>query len=298
MSSPTVTVDIVDESALSRTYNGQLVVVRGQRIAQVTGLNDGTATAAATALPRAIAAVQQKFPLYSGWPGATCVLISHESMGLAQSDDVAKFRLVYDTPTVGPPGSTLTVSDTTSTERDTTQIVRNDNPALGPKTCHQVIVPFVDPNNAANNKPTPGTITYDRVFRHIVFSGMVKGINLAPFRACVNQVNKDPWYGLPPAYWKLEVFHDECVDFYGQTYRVQLEVKADINRDQSRYVVGKNRNNNQLLVVRGNSLLNLQNQAYSPFVTLYPQNKNAGAIRECPYGWTAFTAIFGPQLVT
>lgn len=285
---PNIIVDLVEDSGLERRYSGAAVMETATRVAQVTGLDDGSSTAAATAMQRALDAVATQYPKYLKYSSTSnAVIMGHQVVGIF--DDVVKVRILYSTPVSTAEGSsqTFVIEDDTITVSDTTQIVLDDQGAL-----QQIIIQFKDPKNPKiKSAPMVGTVSYERTLRRIVLSGVLKAQFLDPYRAAVNCVNDAEFLGLPRAYWRFANWSSQTLDL-GRTYMVRAELLADIERDWSKYVVGRNANNGKLIAVAKQDLNALQNRTYVRGILTIPNNPGAGIVRVCPYNTTDYSALF------
>lgn len=282
--------DIIQDSGVQRAYQGVQILDSATRIVLVTGLDDGSETASATALQRAIAYVAQIWPQYSSYsPGSAAVCTGHEGVGGGGLDsDSVKVRVIYTTPVVTNT-SLLTISDDTETVQDTTQLLRNDITGV----CEQIVLQYQDPNNAKIKKQYIGTISFERTIRKIVLAGTILGRNLTRFRTTINSVNQVAWGGLPVAFWRYSRWNNTTNDS-GRTYQITVELSADTTRDWSKYEIIKDRNTGQVITVRGNDLLQVQKAKYQPYTQIgVPGNPNGGIKRVFPYGWVNFSSLFG-----
>lgn len=279
------------EGSYQYQWNGTYMQEQAVRVATVVELGLGT-TDAALALSLARQVVQQKYPIAQRYPGGLrAVIFGYGVCGISESDDLAKIKIIYDTPygAGSPPGggTPFVVTDTTSTERVTTGF------CPGPDGVPiQLIVAWKDKNNKNNNVVWPGTMSYDRTLRTVTSTGIVTAAQLNKYRQYANYVNKTPWNGLGIAYWRLSVLQTSTIDL-GAHYTVQLQAQADTSRDQSEYIGARNPNAaNRVIVVDPAEMKKLAGQAYAPLSVLN-RNATVGIIRSCPYNWTNFRNIFG-----
>lgn len=298
-------------ASLSRQYDGLTLKESGTLIGTVRGLTDGSSNQAQTAMGRALAAVQSKYPTYASIAGVTTagVVIGQRVLGMTQSDDAVKFAITIDTPTASY-SPTFIVSDSTSTQPGKTQILRQGGQIIQLQIAFSapidpvvgaVIVGLgaaINPQGAnlknGLQKQYVPTIDYDECVRRIVFNAVLVAGNFDQLRADVRTVNSQPCYGLGAGFWKLDVFHTETRD-RGATYSVQAEISASVDHDWSKYVVLRDRGNGQYATCAQADLNAAEGLPYQwGYIYGGPQGPGDGKpfIRVGPYVTSNFQQIF------
>lgn len=311
----TVTSNITNGATLTRQYDGTTLTERGSIIVNVGALT--SVATPATALAVALNAAQGMYPRGMRFPGAlSAVATAWTPVGRSDSDDVITVRVDFATIQLSFSPGTFVVSDSTSTENDTSQFLRNDN--ANPKILKQLTVPYdapkapaVAPNlvgiqfagtraiflsansAAANAAPLPklqyvATVGYEKTMRRVILNTTFPKRNLGKFRAAVNCTNDAPWNGLPAFFWRIFEFDDTTVDL-GNNYQIQLGAIADISKDVSKYAAGRDTSTGRIIAVDDNTLNDAQGKPYANDI-IYQKN---GLLRVGQYAPTSFSSLFG-----
>lgn len=301
-----ITTNIADGAALSRVNDGTTIIERATVIAIVKGLS--SVTTAPFALSAALTFTQQQYPLGFRYPGGIrAVVTGWAPIGFSASDDSARISITFDSITIPFSQGTFVVSDTCSTENDTSQFFRNDvtgeiTQYVMTYTAPKAVVPAANVGQALANfaaaaaapaitKQYTATLSYPKTTRRVVLqTSFLKG-NLTKFRQAVDCTNDAPWNGLPAFFWLLKLFEDSTRDL-GTTYECSFQASADIHRDVSQYSGLRDRNTGQLVTVPPNILKAAQALKYSSRKAGIIYNQNA-LLRVGQYEPTSFQNLFG-----
>ena len=153
------------------------------------------------------------------------------------------------------------VSDTTRTESDQTQLFRDDTTTDA--QIYQIITSYIVPpanGQKALFKKYVGSMRFDRTLRTTCLDVILPKRLLPQFRPYVNSVNDKPFNGLPAAFWKFNDWSTTTEDL-GISYKIQVQLNADVNRDWSSYDVLRDKNNGQIITVKQAALNDARKRA-------------------------------------
>lgn len=308
-----ITTNIADGAALSRVNDGTTIIERATVIAIVKGLS--TVTTAPFALSAALTFTQQQYPLGFRYPGGIrAVVTGWAPIGFSASDDSARISITFDSITIPFSQGTFVVSDTTTTQNDTTQFFRDDTTGVIKQLTMTYTAPkaVVAPANVgiglggivggaaalANqaaaaaapplNKQFTATLSFPKTIRTVVLQTSFLRGNLTKFRQAVDCTNDAPWNGLPAFFWRLSLFEDSTRDL-GTTYECTFQASADIARDVSQYAALRDSNNGKIVSVSQSTLTSAQNQKCE-YGIIY---QGSGLLRVCQYKPANFQNLFG-----
>jgi hypothetical protein len=245
MATPTVTADIAHPSAkVSRTQSGIFTLYTVVRVFLVTGLDDGSSTAPATALARSLVAfgIPPQGQPAPGDPGrAGCIAISYDTQTIPQDNESVYVLVTYQTPTPSG-GVSFVVSDDTVLVRETTELHPSDKtpmtisyvsdaipaPAINSPVGQAMIFTKADPQ--ASTETLQASFPYSRPLRKVILSGYVFSRVLDRIRGSIGSVNNGKWLGYPKGYWRFDEFRNDGI-LSGDIVKLTIGMVSRVNEN-------------------------------------------------------------------
>lgn len=280
---PTIAIDILEGAGLERKDdpNAGTTLYTGSRIAAVSGLTDGSDDQTRTALLRAMSIVAAAHPPGEAYDDTIpyCKIVGYAADGM--TDDVARVRLIYDTP-VGQTGSGSGVAWTIESDGDVVESTTQINHASG----GVLQVSWQDPDDADNRMQDVCNVRYGELLRRVRLSAIMPVANVPTYEAAQKSVNNATFRGLAKGYWRFKRF--ATVAYFGAAYvSCVVELDSRVNRDWSEVHILRDTHTNKLVRVADADATALRNADY-----VYGTETRNGILKAGLLPTTDFSTLF------